>query len=227
MEKNKYFVKIPWDSAVFGTDAYEIISVSERVLRAVNGAKGHFSVKIDPLSPKKELLHRYGFYYCDTLIQPYCPKESFRCFSLEKGRIILSKEVPLKKLIEISHGAFSFDSFHRDFNLRGELADLRYDKWLANLYKSNHVIALIYNGKCIGFFAHIRNILKLSAISNEYRGRGLAKFVWSAACKALFDKGYREIISSISVSNCAIFNLHISLGFKVRNPVDVYHKLVR
>ncbi len=226
MKENKHIIKIPWDSAVFGMDAYEITSVSERILKLITRMKGHFTVKVNPLSPKKKLLQQYGFYYCDTLIQPYCPKESFRYFNLEKGEISLSNKITLKELLAISHGAFSFDRFHRDFNINKKFADMRYDIWVSKLYKSNHVVALFYNGNCIGFFAHIRNKLRLSAISKEYRGKGLAKFVWSAACKALFDKGYQEIISSISVSNCAIFNLHILLGFKIRNPVDVYHKLI-
>lgn len=226
MKKNRYIIKVPWDSAVFGIDAYEITSASERILKLTTKMKGHFTVKIDPLSPKKNLLHQYGFYYCDTLIQPFCPKGSFRYFSLGKACIEIAKNMPLKELSAISHGAFSFGRFHRDFNLSRDLADRRYDVWLTKLYTSRNVFALLYNNRCIGFFAFKRNRILLHAVRKEYRGKGLSKYLWSVACKALFKRGYREILSSISASNLAAVNLYASLGFRFRNPVDVYHKLI-
>lgn len=226
MRQSKYIVKTPWDSSVFGINTYEIKLVSDRVFRQIAELKGHFTVKIEPLSPKKKVLYRYGFYYCDTLIQPYCHKDSFRFHDLKDGTVGISRKIPLSELLKISHGAFSFGRFHRDFNLDRKLADLRYDKWLIKIYKTKNVFSLMFNKKCIGFLGFTKNRIVLHAISKRYRGRGLSKYLWSAACKELFSKGYREIVSSISASNLAAVNLYSSMGFKFRNPLDVYHKLV-
>lgn len=226
MKKSKHLLKTSWDSIVFGIDTYEIKSVSDEILNSLAKLKGHFTVRIDPLSPHKRLLYRHGFYYCGTLIEPYCSREAFRYFTLSNGGIRISRKVPIEELIKISHGAFSYDRFHRDFNIKRKLADLRYDKWLKKLYEANHAFALIFNNKCISFFGYKRNKIVLHAISNEYRGKGLAKYLWSAACKELFKIGHKELVSSISATNLAAVNLYSSLGFRFRNPVEIYHKLV-
>lgn len=226
MKRSKYLLRTKYDSAIFGIDTYEIKSVSAEILKSFAKLKGHYTVRVGPLSPNKRLLQRYGFYYCDTLITPYCPRKSFRYFTLAAGEIKILKKFPIKELIKISHGAFSYGRFHRDFNLKRELSDLRYDRWLKKLYKINHVFALLLNNKCIGFFAYQGNKIVLHAINKNYRGKGLAKYLWSAACNELFNKGHKELVSSISASNLAAVNLYSSLGFKFRNPVEIYHKLV-
>jgi ribosomal protein S18 acetylase RimI-like enzyme len=76
-----------------------------------------------------------------------------------------------------------------------------------------------------GFFAFSRNKILLHALSESFRGKGLAKYFWSAACEKLFSQGFSELISSISASNLAVLNLYASLGFRFRKPLDVYHWL--
>lgn len=226
MRRNKKAtIKIPWDSEIFGIPTYEIIHLSEKSLRQTTRLRGHFTARIEPLSPQRVLLYRYGFYYCGTLIQPYCTKKTFRYFTLKDGRVEVNKDVPLKDLLAISHGAFNDGRFQRDFNIGREAADKRYDVWLRKLYKSKNVFGLLYNGRCIGFFGFRGHRIRLHAICKEYRGKGLAKYLWSAACKELFDRGHQELVSSISVANTAAVNLYVSLGFKFRNPLDVYHKV--
>jgi ribosomal protein S18 acetylase RimI-like enzyme len=66
----------------------------------------------------------------------------------------------------------------------------------------------------------------LHALGANHRGRGLARHLWSAVCADLARQGAEELSSSISVSNLAALNLYASLGFRFRNPVDVYHKVI-
>ena len=56
-------------------------------------------------------------------------------------------------LLEICHGAFSYDRFHRDFNLDSARADARYDKWLYQLYEQKAVYGLFWRGELSGFIA--------------------------------------------------------------------------
>ena len=56
---------------------------------------------------------------------------------------------------------------------------------------------------------------------------GIAKYLWGAVCADLVRHGARELTSSISATNLAALNLYVALGFRFRNPVDVYHRVIR
>lgn len=220
MKADDSFIETPWDSRGIGVPTFEIKSVSEELLKKVSGMFGHFTVKIHPLSPKN-LLHEHGFYYCDTLVEPFCTPEKFRSF--ENPETCISRNASLKELIPILHHAFIFGRFHRDFNVDVGHAELRYIMWLKDLYNSGNIFALMYRDKLAGFLGYDQNKIVLHALSKHYRGKGLSKYLWTVACQELF-RGHREIFSSISVGNLAILNLYSSLGFGFRNPLDVYHK---
>ncbi|WP_190346225.1 GNAT family N-acetyltransferase [Sphaerospermopsis sp. FACHB-1194] len=219
----------PWDSRAFGIKTFEIPYISENDLRNTlekikkQKSEGHYTIKINPLAPKKTL-HEFGFYYCDTLIEPYCTSE--RLLTYQREGIDICEPLNIEDISEIVYGAFTYDRFHRDFNINQNLADLRYDLWLRDLWQSKKVFSLMFYGSVVGFWAYSDNKILLHALSKEYRGKGLSKYFWSVACKRLLEKGYQELTSSISISNVAVLNLYLSLGFKFRNSVDIYHLLV-
>jgi len=184
--------------------------------------RGHFTIKVDP-SSSKGILHEYGFYYCDTLIKPFCDEKQFIFF--ENKKAALAVDVAIDELVTVSHGAFN-GRFHRDFNIRKELADLRYDNWLRELYDKKGVFGLMYDNELAGFFAFSGERICLHALGKQYRGKGLAKYLWSVACRELFNRGHGELISSVSSFNAPALNLYASLGFKFREPLDVYHRFV-
>jgi ribosomal protein S18 acetylase RimI-like enzyme len=217
------FKPSPWDSAVFGVDAYEIAVLNREALETAVHVLGHYTVRMEPQA-SKQLLHEYGFYYCDTLIEPYCTAERFACF--DDASAGMSRFVPLDPLIVICHGAFSHGRFHRDFNLSQGSADQRYDIWLKQLHGNGKVYGLLYLDEPVGFIAVDGNRLVLHAISESLRGRGLAKYLWTPVCRTLFEKGCDEVVSSVSATNLAVVNLYATLGFRFRNPVDIYHRLV-
>jgi ribosomal protein S18 acetylase RimI-like enzyme len=64
-------------------------------------------------------------------------------------------------------------------------------------------------------------------MADSFRGKGLAKYLWSTGCRELFKRGHKELSSSISAANLAVLNLYSSLGFRFRNAVDVYHRLTK
>lgn len=213
----------PWDSAALGVPAYEINRLSREALSIATRTPGHYTIKVNPLSDKS-VLHEYGFYYCDTLLEPYCNQERFVRFD-RKG-VTISNANPLPDLMKICHGAFVHGRFHRDFNVSKELADLRYDRWLQQLCEEGNVLGLVNRDDLVGFMAVSKNRLLLHAIAPQHRGKGLAKYFWSAVCVELFDQGHTELLSSVSATNLAVVNLYASLGFRFRNAVDVYHLAV-
>lgn len=210
----------PWDTAVFGLPTFEITSVTAATLEQATSRPGHYTAKVDPLA-STELLHRHGFYYCDTLIEPHCTRE--RLISHAKSGIVLSREVPLADVMRIAYRAFAFGRFHRDFNLDRERADRRYDNWLQQLHASGSVVTALYGGEPAAFFGVLEGRLVLHAVAGKLRGTGLAKYFWSAVCREVFEEGHHEITSSISAANLAVLNLYASLGFRFRNATDVYH----
>ena len=214
--------KIPWDTTAFGMDCYEVERLSPATLEATTRIPGHYTARIEPLA-SKALLAEYGYYYCDTLIQPYCTPERFRAFDSPDASV--SREVDLAALLAIAHGAFSHGRFHRDFNLEKARADLRYDNWLKQLHAEGRVYGLFHRSELIGFIGCQGDSLVLHAMAKSHRGQGLAKYLWTPVCRELFAQGRAEITSSISAANLGAVNLYASLGFGFRGATDIYHRL--
>lgn len=215
--------RTPWDCAALGCDAYELANASEAVLAQVT-APGHYTVRVDPLA-SKESLHRHGFYYCDTLVEPYCAADRFK--PLPHPAAGIESSPALEPLLAICRGAFQHGRFHRDFNVERRRADLRYENWLKSLHASGKVYGLVWEGKTAGFVAHEGGKLVLHALGDEHRGRGIAKHLWSCICEDLVRNGAAELSSSISIANTAALNLYATLGFRFRHSVDVYHRVIR
>ena len=214
----------PWDQKVFGIPCYEIDGFTLESAQWAQQHPGHYTVRVNPLA-NKQAIEQQGFYYCDTLIEPFCSLEQF--IAHQDTRASLSRMVALKDLLQISNQAFTFGRFHKDFNLSKPLADQRYDDWLTQLYNEGKVIGLHFDKKLVGFIAVDNSHLVLHAMHSQFRGQGIAKFLWSAVCAELFTSGIGEISSSISAVNLAAVNLYSSLGFKFRNAKDIYHRLTK
>ena len=213
----------PWDTAVFGMHTAELVEYSDAALKKASQIPGHYAIKVDPLADKR-LLHENDFYYCDTLIEPYCTTQQL--VRVEHLDATISKQVEWEALAPIGHGAFAHGRFHRDFNLHRAQADLRYDNWLRQLYERNVVYGLYWRGELAGFIAHEVNKLVLHAVIENHRGRGRAKYWWSAVSSELLAAGHAEVKSSISATNLAALNLYASLGFSFCKSLDVYHRLI-
>lgn len=223
MNEQSLIKPTPWDTAAFGIPTWELIEYSKKALQQAAKTTGHFTLKVDPLVDKR-LLHEYGFYYCDTLIEPHC--DSTRLRVVRHPKSIISKDVDVEQVLAICHGAFSHGRFHRDFNLPKAAADQRYDNWLKQLLEKRQVYGLYWDGVLAGFIALSGNKLVLHALAEKYRGKGWSKYWWSSVCSELLETGHREVKSSISASNLAVLNLYASLGFTFRNPQDIYQRLV-
>jgi hypothetical protein len=220
---NKDLIKpTPWDSYIFNIPTWELTEYSSLALKEAKKNFGHYTVKVNPLA-NKSLLHEYNFYYCDSLIEPFCIKEKFKSVSHPDARICKSENP--EPLLTICDNAFEYGRFHRDFSLEKRLANLRYDKWLSQLAEKNQVFELLWQEDLAGFVAYNDNSLVLHAVAKKYKGKGISKYWWSEVCNSLFAKGHLEIVSSISSSNLAALNLYASLGFSFRNPQDVYQYL--
>jgi len=212
----------PWDTAVYGVSCYEITEYREALLTHAAATPGHYSLKVDPLADKR-LLHEYGFYYTDTLLEPVCRVGELQAHAHPAAAV--ATDVALPDVLHICRGAFSHGRFHRDFNLPRTQADQRYVQWLEQMHGRGEVLGLMFEDELAGFIGHASGALLLHAVAERFRGRGLAKFMWSAACEHMFAQGEERLSSSISAANLPVLNLYASLGFRFRAAVDVYHRL--
>ncbi|NOU00664.1 MAG: GNAT family N-acetyltransferase [Gallionella sp.] len=212
----------PWDTAAFAMPTWELTEHSESALQQASQTIGHHTIKVDPLADK-DLLDSYGFYYCDTLIEPHCNKNRLRV--VQHSDASISKEIDTAQALKICQGAFSHGRFHRDFNLPKSASDLRYNNWLSQLLEARQVYGLYWQGVLAGFIGHSGNNLVLHAVSEAQRGKGLSKYWWGGVCADLLAIGHDEVKSSISASNLAVLNLYASLGFYFSHPQDIYHRI--
>jgi len=214
---------VPWDTAALGVESFELKEASAAAMAQMRESAGHYAVKVDPLASKR-LLHENGFYYCDTLIEPHCTADRFA--GRPHADAAVTRDTDLDAVLASCHGAFAHGRFHRDFNVDRARADARYDRWLASLHAQGRVYGLLFAGEPAGFAAVVSGRLVLHAVAERFRGRGLAAGLWTALCRELYAAGEPEITSSISAANLAVLNLYAALGFRFRNPVDVYHRVV-
>ncbi len=214
----------PWDTAVFGMPCWELVEYSEAALREAANTPGHHTIRVDPLADKK-LLHRFGFYYCDTLLEPWCDATRLRKFSHPDADV--SRIAHADPIREICRGAFIHGRFHRDFQLSRSAADLRYENWLNQLIEAGQVFTLAWQRQPAGFIGYSGHSLVLHAVATEFRGKGLAKYWWSLVCRRLLDSGHPVVNSSVSAANLAVVNLYASLGFSFGHARDMYHCVVR
>jgi RimJ/RimL family protein N-acetyltransferase len=213
------WIETPWDARAFGVPTYELTSFEPQALTHLEGVSGHFTAKIPPRLDAAPL-RRAGFYYCDTLLEPWGSQDDLRFAPDPRAAFV--RDMPWPDLARIGHGVF-FGRYHRDPAISKTKADARYDQWLRELYEKDVVYGLLYDGRPAGFIAALDGMLVLHAMAAEFRGRGLARALWSLVCRDLFDRGLTALHSSVSAGNLPIVNLYASLGFRFRNPLDVYH----
>lgn len=218
----EYLEPTPWDKRTFNIDTYELTSSSEDALKATDEIEGHFTLKVDPLENPKNMLE-HGFYYMDSLIEPVCRKQDFK--PVERDKLELSQEYNKKEILQIAKATFIHGRFHRDFNVPNSLADTRYMRWVDDLMEEQNLFSLLYDGELAGFYGFKDDKVLLLGMKQEFQGQGLAKPFTSLGCERQFSNGYSTLYTSISAANLASLNLFISLGFKLKKTVDVYHKL--
>lgn len=217
-----YLQETPWDKRNFGINTYQVTDISEEALRETENHEGHFTLKVNPLE-SPELLLKYGFYYMDTLIEPVCKRDHLTIF--DKQGTSISSNYDAVDILQIAGEAFMHGRFHRDFHIPDSMADLRYMNWVKDLHAKGLIFALFYEGEIAGFYAFENDKVLLLGIKREFRSNGLAKAFTSMGCQNQIDLGYNQLRTSISAANVASLNLFYSLGFRLTNTVDVYHKL--
>ncbi|GIO24706.1 GNAT family N-acetyltransferase [Oceanobacillus sp. J11TS1] len=220
---SEYLEPTPWDNRNFPLATFQLTEYSEAALQATEETEGHFTIKVDPLADKA-LLHKYGFYYTDTLLEPYCYRNTF--LAERAGEVSFYEDYNADEVLAIAEEAFQGGRYHRDFQVPNEMADLRYRNWVKDLIEQNLILAYKQADRVAGFFAYQEENVLLLAMHKDIRGKGFAAPFAAACVKEQFERTNKEqLITSISPSNPASLNVFIGLGFRLRAGKDVYHKV--
>src|SRR4030067_7666 len=91
-------------TSAFDMPPWELTGYSEAALQLAAQTAGHHTIRVDPLADKR-LLDQYGFYYCDTLIEPRCDVARLR--PIQHPDATISKEGDTETALALGHGAFA------------------------------------------------------------------------------------------------------------------------
>jgi RimJ/RimL family protein N-acetyltransferase len=223
MGNRSFIASTPWDSSALAMPTFEVTEYSEDAIKECLNYPGHYTIKVDPLA-NTQILNLFGFYYCDTLITPVCFQDRLKTF--EHTNAYLSTTFDAELLIKICDDVFKFGRFHRDFHIPVINANQRYSQWLRQLIQEGKVFSFWWQNDLAGFFAVNENKILLTAITEKFQNKSMAKYWLYLMCQELFNAGHERVETSISAANLAAVNLHASLGFRFQNAQDVYHLYV-
>jgi ribosomal protein S18 acetylase RimI-like enzyme len=135
-------------------------------------------------------------------------------------------------VLQIAAMAFAFGRYHTDPWFPRELANRRYERWVASSLTGKDPAATVLvtgpPGDPSGFmFARLVPPvakLLLAGVAPEHRGGPTGVGLYVGSVLALRDRGARVAESVISAANTEVANLYASLGFRFGSPTYVLHR---
>jgi hypothetical protein len=126
---------------------------------------------------------------------------------------------------DIAVDSFVDDRFHRDRQCNKETANRRFSYWVDDLAADREVAFLMitHDDKGEGFMAFKADNLILGGLSRRTVGKGVGKFFWLSVLEDMFNKGFPDVHTLISVNNIPVLNLYAGLGFKFKEPAVTFH----
>lgn len=135
-----------------------------------------------------------------------------------------------ESLARISQATSYYGRYEKDPRLARDLAQRRYDAWLAEAFRDpgRQVLKCTLDDRIVGFFVvdypeTDQCFWSLCALDAEFRGRGYGKPVWKAVLSWHKSNGINKVATSISSQNLAAFNLYVALGFRFSCPTVTLH----
>ena len=188
-------------------------------------------------------LHALGFYVVEATVTPYTHlgknemlhrfiansrdfvPDMYRDAHLVHMSLSRSGSLPTDRLKQIAGESFSDDRFHLDRNCPTQVADRRFEYWIADLVAdaTTDFDVLQLEGSIIAFLARKRNYLLLAGFSKRYISSGLGEYLWLSTCNLLRSAGHTIVETCISINNLPVLNLYSRLGFKFKGAKYSLH----
>lgn len=237
---------VPWDTDVFGLPCHELrikearsdnlqgaLCQWTRRLAERGGAFAHASLPPGDVQLAR-LLCRHGFYPVETLLTMKLTLGEMRpAVERPPAEMALRPATPAEgpELCAIAESAFTADRFHLDPNLKPELADERYRRWLSEGLDSGDAV-LVYEdrgrGRIVGFL-HFREAgestlsMSLGAVAKQYQGTGVGAAMIQIGLEEYRRRGFLFAETRISTNNLPVMETLSMLGFRLRAAATTFH----
>jgi RimJ/RimL family protein N-acetyltransferase len=176
-------------------------------------------------------LESIGFRHMETTLHPRLEVDAAAATNQPSIDISLATESDSQDLLQIAAESFKVTRFHRDPLIDNGRADSRFSHWVNNALVSGQqeVFAFRVTGASgiAGFFVVRRHgpesFWELTAISSDFRGKGLSRLIWEAFIQFERERGVKVIRSNISAENLRVVTLYPRLGFSYESVSQVLH----
>lgn len=236
---------VPWDSEIFGFAFYQLYfpkiiqglseSLHDLLPFLVEESKGKCLVFAKVPSHDTYLIQKLttqGFYPVEIMVEPFRELRSFKASSrFERLQLRPALVGDRPRLLEIARSAFSMDRYHLDPNLPKDRASYRYEYWLDNGIKSGDPV-FVYEDtvkrKSFGF-CYLKEVtpgvvdLSLAAVDPGVQKAGFGVMMYSECLNECQKRGYKQVVTRISLNNISVLNIFAHLGFLFRNPTFTLH----
>lgn len=238
----EYF-KVPWDTELLQRPAAQLHVLNVERLIEAESAFNQFAdwkraegiefvtarVAHDNV-PASWLLQDKGYRFIELNYRPRTPLNPIAAQTGCELKFRPARQSDQKTLCECAGTIFQQTRFHADPHIGAETADRRYANWMKNAFALDHqeVIVCEQKDELMAFFvqqspAPGQVFWSLVGLAPGLAGKGLGLTVWTAALGWLAQQGIREVSTSISSLNAAVFRLYVKLGFSFPVPEAVFH----
>lgn len=176
-------------------------------------------------------LESIGFRHMETTLHPRLDVDSAVTAKRQSIEIHRATESDSQGLLQIAAESFKVTRFHRDPSIENGRADSRFANWVEDSIlggqKEVFVFRVTEAEGIAGFFVVRRvgaeSFWELTAISSDFRGRGLSRPIWEAFIQFERERGVAVIRSNISAENLRVVTLYPRLGFSYESVSQVLH----
>jgi GNAT superfamily N-acetyltransferase len=145
-------------------------------------------------------------------------------------RILQAEESDREELGEMAAQILGSGRFIQDPHIDPELGRRRYRIWTENAFTHprQQVVKCLVDDAIVAFFVIERRAAdhcfwSLGGMAPGQQGKGLGKRVWNAMLSRHRAEGVDTMSTSISSHNTAVFNLYVSLGFRILQASTTLH----
>lgn len=231
---------LPWDSEIFGFPvasyrlAPEFSAVRARLAAEFHSWMTRRAVSLCACAIPaadacgKAVLPELGFRFVDVGLEARLPNLQTARLPEQRIGVRLAAPEDGPALEALAARSFQHGRYFADALFPAELAQRRYQRWMAHALASQDCVYVLGEDSRIDGFLHLVRDgqtadLRLAAVAPEVQTTGLGVYLYVSVFHELKKLGVRRIVTSISAANTAVLNLYATSGFRFSNPEAIYH----
>lgn len=233
---------VPWDTGTFGFTVGQIEGIDVGSGGSVDAILSDFRLWAESVDARlvscrlhhlqlsaSMALEREGFRFVEMVYSPRLD------LARELDRPVVEVSVQpatsedVEAIADVSSSAFTTGRFALDSRLDPKLGQRRYADWVRRGVAAprQKLLKISVDDGLAGFFlVEDRDDVAywhLTALTPEWRGRGVGLSVWRAMLQRHRDEGMAAVETTVSGHNLAVLNLYARLGFSFASASMTFH----